>query len=112
MRKGSGRPPGRTGGYPQADRGATAAHKPNRIAAGATRREHMKRTLLLSVAALTLAGRGSLSQAAPAFSFLGTMQAVKADLAGKHAQVNWRHHRHWRNQWYRHHRHHRHHRWW
>ena len=72
----------------------------------------MKRTLLLSVAALTLAGAASLAQAAPASSVLGTMQAVKSDLAGKVEQVNWRHHRHWRYQWYRHHRHHHHHRWW
>ena len=69
----------------------------------------MKRTLLLSVAALTIVGAASLAQAAPASSVLGTLQVAKADLVGKVEQVNWRHHRHWRWHWYRHHRHHR---WW
>ena len=63
--------------------GAELVQRREISAAGATRRRHMKRTLLLSVAALTLAGAASVAQAAPASPALGTIKVATSELAGK-----------------------------
>jgi hypothetical protein len=70
----------------------------------------MKRSWLLPLAALSLAGAVSVAQAAPASPVLATLKIDNPQSAGEAQLVSWRRYHHRRHHHHRYHRHHRHHR--